>query len=102
MKVKQNIILILILLLIGCQTYEERWFEQEYDGSEAKIVNSKDHFYTIDGIRQRVKTEDFDQNDVLRKEVFFRDKLVYKINSSPILIEWDLKIYENEYLPFCM
>ena len=60
----KKIILILLVILTGCQSYEDRFFIQEYDEDSADIAYSEVKHHRINGVKQRVKQLDFDSNEL--------------------------------------
>jgi len=75
----KKITLILLIILTGCKSYEDRFFIQDYDESSADITYSETKYHDINGSKQRVKQLDFDSKNVLRKEIFFGDEFINKI-----------------------
>ena len=82
----KKITLILFIILIGCQSYEDRFFIQEYDEDSADIAYSEVKHHRINGVKQRVKQLDFDSRDVLRKEIFFGEEFINKIRFYDCLL----------------
>ena len=74
-------ILFLFLIIIGCKSYEERFTIQDYDEDSAVIAYSEVKYHEINGSKVRVKQLDFDKLDVLRKEVFFGDEFINKLDT---------------------
>ena len=74
-----KITLILFIIFIGCDSYEERFFEQDYEEDPIDIAYSEIKYHRINGSKQRVKKLEFDNKDVLRKEIFFGHKFINKI-----------------------
>ena len=64
---------------MGCDSYEERFFEQQYKEQSDQIAYSEVKYHRINGSRERVKKLGYDKRDVLRKEIFFGDKFISKI-----------------------
>jgi len=75
----KRLILILFIIFIGCDSYEERFFDQGYQEDSADIEYSEIKYHKINGSKQRVKKLEYDNKDILRKEIFFGDKFINKI-----------------------
>ena len=58
---------ILFLFLIGCQSYQDRFTPDEYKAYDNILYHSEEIYYPINGVKQKVKTLDFDKNNILRK-----------------------------------
>ena len=74
-----KLILILFIIFIGCDSYEKRFFEQQYEEQPDAIAYSEVKYHRINGSRERVKQLEYDKGDILRKEIFFGDKFINKI-----------------------
>ena len=68
-----------LTLFLGCEPYQSRFSEKEYSESDIKISHSDSHYYPINGIQYKFKQLDYDKNNILRKETFFRDNKVHMI-----------------------
>ena len=64
---------------MGCDSYEERFFEQQYKEQSDQIAYSEVKYHRINGSRERVKKLEYDKRDILRKEIFFGDNFISKI-----------------------
>ena len=74
-----KLILILFIIFVGCDSYEERFFEQQYQEQSDEIAYSEVKYHRINGSRERVKQLEYDKRNILRKEIFFGDKFINKI-----------------------
>tara|TARA_B100000959_G_scaffold246129_1_gene271323 strand:+ start:417 stop:1058 length:642 start_codon:yes stop_codon:yes gene_type:complete len=70
-------IFISLTLFLGCESYQSRFSEKEYTEVEEHITHSDSHYYPIDGIQYKFKQLDYDRNNILRKETFFRDNKIH-------------------------
>ena len=70
-------ILISLTLFLGCDPYQSRFSEKEYSELDADITHSDSHYYPINGVQYKFRQLDYDQNNILRKETFFRDNKVH-------------------------
>ena len=68
-----------LALFLGCEPYQSRFSEKEYSESHIKISHSDSHYYPINGIQYKFKQLDYDKNNILRKETFFRDNKVHSV-----------------------
>ena len=72
--------LLLLLCSYGCESYNSRFFKQvDYNENESEYYYSDIRYYSIAGIKQKVKTIDYDKNNIIRRETFFRDNKIYKM-----------------------
>jgi antitoxin component YwqK of YwqJK toxin-antitoxin module len=72
--------LILFFFYYGCESYNSRFFKKvDYNEKKSEYHYSDIRYYPIAGVKQKVKKIDFDKNDIIRKETFFRDNRVYRI-----------------------
>jgi len=85
--------LILFIIFIGCDSYEERFFEQNYEEDPTDIAYSEIKYHRINGSKKRVKKLEFDNKDILRKEIFFGHKFINKIrfyNEDGVIVKQEI------------
>ena len=70
---------ILFLFLLGCQSYQDRFTPNTYKAIDKILHHSEEIYYPINGVKQKVKTLDFDKSNILRRETFYRNKSIHKI-----------------------
>jgi len=64
----------------GCESYNDRFFKKtDYNEDKSQYHYSDIRYYSIAGVKQKVKKIDYDKNNIIRKESFFRDDQLYKI-----------------------
>ena len=73
------IFILLTLFLGGCEPYQSRFSEKEYKGVNVEISHSDSHYYPINGIQYKFKQLDYDRNNILRKETFFRNNQIHMV-----------------------
>ena len=91
---------ILLFLYYGCESYNTRFFKKvDYNEKKSEYHYSDIRYYSIAGVKQKVKKIDYDKNDVIRKETFFRADNIYRIrlyNESGKILKEDT--YEDTNL----
>jgi len=98
--VHRTLLIILFIFYYGCESYNARFFKKvDYSENISEYHYSDIRYYPIAGVKQKVKRIDYDKNDIIRKETFFRDNQVHKIrlyNESGKILKEDT--YKDEYL----
>ena len=92
-------ILILFVLAVGCESYNNRFTQKEYKENKSRIINSDVLYYEIGGVKQKVKKLEYDQNDILRKETFFRESKTHRIklyNENGYIVKDESYVNGNE------
>ena len=91
---------ILLFLYYGCESYNTRFFKKvDYNEKKSEYHYSDIRYYPIAGVKQKVKKIDYDKNDIIRKETFFRADNIYRIrlyNESGKILKEDT--YEDTNL----
>ena len=103
---KKILPIILFIFYYGCESHNYKdslpsnffKFSKKVDyGEELSEYHYSDiRYYPIAGVKQKVKKVDYDKNDIIRKETFFRDNQIYRIrlyNESGIFFKEDT--YKN-------
>ena len=64
----------------GCESYSDRFHKKEdYNEKPSEYSYSDIRYYDIAGEKQRVQKTEYDDDDVKRKETFYRDEKPYRI-----------------------
>tara|TARA_Y100001970_G_C14174331_1_gene826056 strand:+ start:113 stop:766 length:654 start_codon:yes stop_codon:yes gene_type:complete len=93
-NISRIFLLIIIFYSYGCESYNSRFFKQENYNEQINEYHYSDiRYYPIGGIKQKVKKIDYDRNDIIRKETFFRNNQIHKIklyNESGKILKEDI------------
>ena len=74
------IILILFLFQSACQSYNDRFHKTDDYSEDSNNYNYSDiRYYRVAGKNQKVMKSDYDKNNILRKETFYRDEKPFKV-----------------------
>ena len=77
---KKSLIIIFCVLYYGCESYNDRFHKKEdYSEKLSEYSYSDIRYYLIAGKKQRVQKTEYDDNDIIRKETFYRDEKPYRI-----------------------
>ena len=76
---KFKILSILLFITLGCKSYDDRFSAKDYKETKGEIEHDEIRYYDINGTRKKAKKLEYDKNDILRKETFFRENYINKI-----------------------
>ena len=77
---KKSLIIIFCVFYYGCESYNNRFYKKEdYSEKPSEYSYSDIRYYSIAGKKERVQKIEYDDNDIIRKETFYRDEKPYRI-----------------------
>ena len=70
----------LLTIQTSCKSYNDRiHFKEDYLDAPNEYTYSDIRYYNIAGENQKVQKTDYDYNNIIRKETFYRNKTPYRI-----------------------